>query len=215
MNILTNNTSSVFTQTAHLALIFPVDVPAGRSHHGTCRCSTTPKCVDALTETWTNRLTCGTFIHICKTNTPTIISPLFRFWIKLKRPEWIKVWFLRFSVKFKLHDLCLCCVMRSGLILEMLTGSLYITLYINILCWHMLHLRFSLIAISSSSVWTLCRSLRAVCSKLDTFVCMYRHPSNTSCPPRSNKVLCWNTRRVEHLCCETLRWSVLWLMVLF
>ncbi len=69
MNILTNkHIICIYSKRLTCALIFPVDVLQVEAIMALA--DVTPKCVDALTETWTNRLTCGTFIHICKTNTP-------------------------------------------------------------------------------------------------------------------------------------------------
>lgn len=48
-------------------LIFPIDVLQVKAIMALA--DVTPKCVDALTETGTNRMACGTFIHICTTNT--------------------------------------------------------------------------------------------------------------------------------------------------
>lgn len=70
------------------ALIFPIDVLQVKAIMALA--DVTPKCVDAPTETGTNRMACGTFIHICTTNTPIHhFSTLFQapVWIKVKRSQ--------------------------------------------------------------------------------------------------------------------------------
>lgn len=65
----------------------------------------------------------------------------------------------------------MCCIMLSGLIVHS-----------DVLCWHMLHL-----SIIKNLHQAVCERSAGVPFKLNTYVCMYRHPSNKSCPPRSDK----------------------------
>lgn len=63
-------------------LKFPIDVLQVKAIMALA--DVTPKCVDALTETGTNRMTRGAFIHICETNTPIHhFSTLFQYILTL------------------------------------------------------------------------------------------------------------------------------------
>lgn len=65
---MTNHILCTYSKPLTWTLIFPADVLQIKAIMTLA--DVTPKRVDALTETRTNRLTCCTFIHICKTNTP-------------------------------------------------------------------------------------------------------------------------------------------------